>query len=192
MQFLLCQDWSFQVLLLCLMCVFQTQKRFSWKEASIQPQAMISESIWRSTLIFDRQRDFQESDILAAVRMRGWKFTAWIILSSSKRHRDTATKSSDSCFPCSQLWGFIKAILLSFAHSAHAGFISIKLMWVCWVCSVSYQGWLGQGHSHSTAPKSQLSKQESPAPRVWLTFYNLLQGQDVGHPSPGDGRSLLC
>lgn len=37
---------------------------------------MISESIWRSTLIFDRQRDFPESDILAAVRMRSWKFTA--------------------------------------------------------------------------------------------------------------------
>lgn len=53
------------------MCVFQTQKRFSWKEASIQPQAMISESIWSSTLIFDRQRDFQESDILAAVTEAG-------------------------------------------------------------------------------------------------------------------------
>lgn len=55
---------------LCLMCIFQTEKRFSWKEASIQPQAMISESIWSSTLIFDRQRDFQESDLLAYVRIR--------------------------------------------------------------------------------------------------------------------------
>lgn len=53
---------------LCLVCI--SEKRFSWKEASIQPQAMISESIWSSTLIFDRQRDFQESDLLAYVRIR--------------------------------------------------------------------------------------------------------------------------
>lgn len=82
---------------LCLVCVFQTQEKFSWKETSIQPQAMISESIWSSTLIFDRQWDFQESDLLAAVR--DWKFTAQIVASlSSSRHRDTGTTSSESYF----------------------------------------------------------------------------------------------
>lgn len=184
MQFLLCQDWSFQVLLLCLMCVFQTQKRFSWKEASIQPQAMISESIWRSTLIFDRQRDFQESDILAAVRMRGWKFTAWIILSSSKRHRDIATKSSDSGFPCSQLWGFINAILLSFAHSAHAGFISIKLMWVWWVCSV-LAGMVGAGTLTQHSPKIAAFQARIASSLCLGNLFQPPAGTGVGHPLPG-------
>lgn len=79
------------------MCVFQTQEKFSWKETSIQPQAMISESIWSSTLIFDRQWDFQESDLLAAVG--AWKFTAQIVLSlSSSRHEDTGTTSSEPYF----------------------------------------------------------------------------------------------
>lgn len=70
---------------LCLVCV------------SIHVYSSIDESIWSSTLIFDRQWDFQESDLLAAVR--DWKFTAQIVVSlSSSRHRDTGTTSSESYF----------------------------------------------------------------------------------------------
>lgn len=53
------------------------------------------------------------------------------------------------------------------------------------VCSVCWQGWLGQAHSHSTAPKSLLSKQESPAP---CPVVKTLQGAGLRQPFSGGDR----